>query len=67
MVQKCHQVTAWLLNTLRLKLCGSHLRWKIANKHLDVHEQAEVVERNKENSSLPLLSHGLPVFAKKAR
>ena len=31
-----------------LKICGSHLRYKVVNKCLYDHEQVEVVEKNKD-------------------
>ena len=32
---------------VQLKIRGSHLTWRIANKCLHIREQAKVVERNK--------------------
>ena len=32
---------------VQLKIRGSQLTWKVTNKGLDVHERAEVLERNK--------------------
>ena len=37
---------------MRLKICVSHLTWKVANKCLNVCERVEVEERNR-NDPLP--------------
>ena len=49
---------------MRLKICDSHLTYKVANKCLNVREQVEVVEWNKMVPSLSLLSCELLVSAK---
>ena len=36
---------------MRLKICDSHLTWKVANKYLNVRERVDVVEWNKRCSS----------------
>ena len=51
---------------MRLEKRGSHLKCKVASKCLDDRERVEVVERNKDGPSLPLLSHEFSVPVKKS-
>ena len=48
---KHHPEVVRQIQALRLKICDSHLTWKVANKCLNVREWVEVVEWNKEWSS----------------
>ena len=41
---------------MRLKIRGSHLRCKVANKPMDVREHVQLLKKNKDGLSLPLLS-----------
>ena len=45
---KSHQVEVWWLQTLCLKICGSHFTCKVANNCLNVLEMGQVVEKNKD-------------------
>ena len=47
-----------------LNIEGSYLRCKTAHKCQKVHEQVEMLERNKYCPSLPLLSREVSVFVK---
>ena len=38
-------------------MCSSHLKCKVANKGLNARERVEVVKRDKDGASFPLLSH----------
>ena len=44
---KSHRVAVWWIQTVRLKICDSHLTCKVANKCLNVREWVEKVEWNK--------------------
>ena len=44
---KSHRVVAWKLQVMRLKIHGSHLKCKVANKCLNVCKRVEVVDSNK--------------------
>ena len=50
---------------MRLKIRGSNLRCKVANKPLNVREQVEVLKRNKDGLSLVLLSSESSVCERK--
>ena len=49
---------------MRLKIHGSHLTWKVANKCLKVRERVEEEERNEDGFSLALLFHELSMSMK---
>ena len=53
MVGKSHSVLVWYLQAMRLKIRGSHLKCKVANKCLNVRERVELVGRNKDASPFP--------------
>ena len=61
---KSHRVAVWQIQALRLKICDSHLKCKVANKCLNVGERVEVVECNKMVPFLPLLSCELSASVK---
>ena len=50
---------------MRIKIRGSNLRCKVANKPLNVREQVEVLKRNKDGLSLVLLSSESSVCERK--
>ena len=63
---KYFRVSVWLLQGNRLKIRGSHLIGKVANKYLSVCERMGVVERNKTwFSLLPCCSVNLQCLCKK--
>ena len=49
------------LEAMQLKMRGTQLSWKIADKFLNIHKRLEVVETIKMVLSLSLLSHDLSV------
>ena len=51
---KSHQMPVSQLQAIRIKILGSHLTCKVANKCLNIREQEEVGEINKDG---PLASH----------
>ena len=63
---KSNRVRVWYLHALRLKIEGSHLNCKTANKCLNVRERVDMVDRNKDPFSTPLLSCESSMFAEEA-